>query len=97
MELGKKGPKKRSSEYKVFGTVAQAHRLKLCQRVELPPSLKAIFRRPADEDKWDKLEEARLAIARCIQGEKNLVDISDGDVEDILIRPERIDGALEQT
>ena len=69
--------------------MAQAHRLKLCQRVELPPSLKAIFRRPADEDKWDKLEEARLAIARCIQGEKDLVDISEGDVADLVAALER--------
>ena len=71
LALGK-GQKKRSSEYKVFTTVAQSYRLKLCQRIELPDSIKSIFRRPADEDDWGKLEEARLAIARCILGEKAL-------------------------
>ena len=57
------GQKRRTSDYKVFGTIAQAHRLKLCQRVGLPESLKRIFRCPAHEEKWEKVEEARLAIA----------------------------------
>ena len=56
---GKTGNKRRSSQVKVFSSIAQAHRLKLCQRISLPDSIKQIFRCPAHEDKWDKLEEAR--------------------------------------
>ena len=80
---GKTGLKRRTSDYKVFSSIAQAHRLKLRQRIELPDSIKQIFRCPADEDKWEKLEEARLAIARIIQGERD-VDIECArDVDEI--------------
>ena len=70
--LGKTGNKRRTSDYKVFSSVAQAHRLKLCQRISLPDSIKQIFRCPSHEDKWEKLEEARLAIARIILGERDV-------------------------
>ena len=51
LALGKSGNKRRTSEYKVFSSIAQAHRLKLCQRISLPDSIKQIFRQPSHEDK----------------------------------------------
>ena len=89
LSLGKTGQKRRTSEYKVFGCVAQAHRLKLCQRIELPDSLKAIFRCPDHENKWEKLEEARLAIARCVLGERDVEIESEADVADLVRALER--------
>ena len=88
LALGK-GQKKRTSEYKVFTTVAQSYRMKLCQRVELPESIKSIFRCPAHEDDWKKLEEARLAIVRCIQGEKDLVEIDEAEALELVSALER--------
>ena len=79
-----KGQKRRTSEYKVFGFVAQSHRLTLCQRMTLPDSLKAIFRCPAHEDNWTKLEEARLAIARHIQGKKHVDSENEADMEGVV-------------
>ena len=88
LALGK-GQKKRASEYKVFTTVAQSYRLKLCQRVELPDSIKSILRCPAHEDDWDKLEECRLAIARCVQGEKDLEIDSEAEAAELVSALER--------
>ena len=65
-----KTARKRSSEYTVFSNIAQSHRRKLCQRIQLPESLKAILRCPVHEEKWEKIEEARLAIAKIIEGER---------------------------
>ena len=47
----------RKGEYRVFQAVAQAHRQKLCQRLELPKSVKEIMRGPKDETRWEKVEE----------------------------------------
>ena len=55
--------------------------MKLCQRIELPQSIKSIFTCPAHELKWDRLEEARLAIATIIQGERQIEDASEADTE----------------
>ena len=67
LALGKSGQKRRTSEYVVFNSVAQSYRMKLCERIELPESIKSIFTCPAHETKWDRLEEARLAIASVVQ------------------------------
>ena len=83
LALGKSGNKRRTSDYKVFSSIAQAHRLKLCQRISLPDSIKQIFRCPSHEDKWEKLEEARLAIARLIQGERDIEIECAQDAEEI--------------
>ena len=88
-----KAQQRRSSEYKVFGYVAQSHRLKLCQRISLPDSLKAIFRCPAHEDSLAKLEEARLAIARHVQGEKDFEIESEADADDLVAALQRSPGA----
>ncbi len=44
---GKKTVPRRPGEYKVFQSVAQAHRKQLCQRVALPKAVKGILRCPA--------------------------------------------------
>ncbi len=43
---GKKKVPSRPGEYKVFQSVAQAHRKQLCQRVALPKAVKEILRCP---------------------------------------------------
>ena len=43
---GKKKVPSRASDYKVFQSVAQAHRKQLCQRVALPKAVKDILRCP---------------------------------------------------
>ena len=73
--ISNSGNKRRTSDYKAFSSIAQAHRLKLCQRISLPDSIKQIFRCLSHKDKWEKLEEARLAIARCVQGEVDVAII----------------------
>ena len=60
-----KSQQRRSSEYKVFGYVAQSPRLKLCQRISLPDNLKAIFRCPAHEDSLAKLGGSAADCAAC--------------------------------
>ena len=44
-----KNARKRQSDYKVFNSVAQAHRRKLCQRMELPEGVKAALQSPIHE------------------------------------------------
>ena len=65
-----KTARKRPGEYKVFNSVAQAHRRKQCWRAELPEGLKAVLRRPDDEDDIDRPEQARKVIAACVLGER---------------------------
>ena len=67
--LGKQG-RKRNSDYKLFFSAASSHRRKLCTRLELPEGVKNVLRSPAHEEKWEKLEDLRAAIARSIFGEK---------------------------
>ena len=73
----------------VFNSVAQSYRMKLCQRIELPESIKSIFTCPAHETKWDKLEEARLAIASVILGERQVEIESEADTEAFVSALER--------
>ena len=84
LALGKSGQKRRTSEYIVFNSVAQSYRMKLCQRIELPESIKSIFTCPAHETKWERLEEARLIIARIVQGERETVIESEADTEALI-------------
>ena len=58
--------------------------MKLCQRIEIPESIKSIFTCPAHETKWDRLEEARLATAKIIQGERQIEDASEADTEALI-------------
>ena len=60
----------RKGEHKVFRKAVNSYRKKLCQRIELPGHIKAILRRPEDEDSWPRLEALREGIVRCILGAK---------------------------
>ena len=51
--------------------------------ISLPESLKQIFRCPTHEDKWEKLEQARLAIARIILGERDVEIECQADADDL--------------
>ena len=55
---------RREGEHTVHRTVAQAHRRRLCARLELPKSVKDVFRKPRDEDDWDRIELFRSALLR---------------------------------
>ena len=59
----------RTSEYKVFNSIAQSYRQRLCTRLSLPKAVKDIFQRPKDEDDWYKLEQFRRALLRIVEGE----------------------------
>ena len=61
---------KRPSEYKVFNSIAQSYRQRLCTRLSLPKAVKDIFQRPKDEDDWYKLEQFRRALLRIVEGEE---------------------------
>ena len=60
----------RTSEYKVFNSIAQSYRQRLCTRLSLPKAVKDIFQRPKDEDDWCKLEQFRRALLRIVEGEE---------------------------
>ena len=53
--------KRRKSDFKVFKSVANAHKRRLCSRIELPPRIKDLLRGPEDEENWAILQKG----ARC--------------------------------
>ena len=63
----------RRSEYYVFKSAVNSHRKKLCQRLVLPKTVKAILQLPRHEDELQKLENLRVAILREIQGEEHIL------------------------
>ena len=58
--------------YRIFASVAQVHRRKLNQDLELPTSVKCILRGPDDENSWKKLEALRVAICAVVEGEREV-------------------------
>ena len=78
----------RPSEYKVFKSIAQSHRQRLCTRVVLPKAVKDIFQKPKDEDDWLKLEQFRRALLRIVQGEDWLLLESPEEVSAIALAVE---------
>ena len=62
----------RKADHKVFKKAIGLHRKRLCQRIDLPESVRAVLRTPDDEDSWPRLEMLRGAIARSILGERNI-------------------------
>ena len=48
----------RPSEYKVFNSIAQSYRQRLCTRLSLPKAVKDIFQRPKD---WEGETRGGLA------------------------------------
>ena len=43
-----------TSEHRVFQHIINSHRRKLCERMQLPESVKRIMRKFADESCWEK-------------------------------------------
>ena len=60
--------KKRQSEFKVFKSVVNNFKRRLCQRIELPDEVKLLFRSPKDETDWDVLEKFRQVVLLFVQG-----------------------------
>ena len=72
--------------------MAQSHRRKLCQRIELPQAVKLALRCPAHEENWERLEETRQAIVRCILGERLCHLETSADVQGVVAALERSTG-----
>ena len=64
----RKATRRRKSDFKVFKSVANAHKRKLCQRIELPHEIKNLLRSPKDEDNWAVLRNVRREIVLLTQG-----------------------------
>ena len=71
----KRAPGRRGA-YKVFASVAEAHRRKLNQDLELPPKVKCILQGPEDENSWRKLEALRLAVCAVAEGDREVLRMS---------------------
>ncbi len=70
--------KRRKSDFKVFKSVANAHKRKLCQRIGLPPEIKNLLRGPEDEENWSVLRKVRREIVLLAQGlKKSTLDTED--------------------
>ena len=67
---GRKLAKRRQSDYKVFKSVVQSHKRKLCQRIELPQSVKDLLPTPKFEEKWETLGKLRKEIVLIAQGRR---------------------------
>ena len=79
----------RESKHKVFQSVVNSHRCKPCLRLELPENVKNIFRKPSDEDAWDKLQDLHDELRFVMQGCRPLVLDSDEDVHELADAVER--------
>ena len=55
-------PTKRSSDYKVMRSAVASHQTKLCQRIGLPPEVKALYRQPKDEENLAILKNFRAVL-----------------------------------
>ena len=62
----KRAPGRRGA-YRIFASVAEAHRRKLNQDLELPTSVKCILQGPDDEKSWRKLEAVREAVCAVVE------------------------------
>ena len=60
--------KKRQSEFKVFKSVVNNFKRRLCQRIELPDEVKALLSAPNDDTNWDILEKMRGVVLVFVQG-----------------------------
>ena len=77
-----KAPNRRS-EFHVFNSTINAHRKRLCQRLQLPMQVKDILKKPRDEDDVNKLESLRMVILKAIEGCENVPLESSAHVEAI--------------
>ena len=76
-------PTKRSSEYKVMRSAVASHQRKLCQRIEHPPEVKALYRQPKDEENWTTLQSFRTVLCGIVQGKRQLALASEEEVQDL--------------
>ena len=76
----KRAPGRRSA-YRIFASVAEAHRRKLNQDLELPTRVKCILQGPDDENSWQKLEAVREAVCAAVEGEREVFLHTAEDVE----------------
>ena len=88
---GSHGPKpsRRQSEYKVFGSVVASHQKKLCQRIELPLRVKALYRKPKDEESWDTLQRFRKVLLEVVQGHRQINLASEEEIQDLALAIEK--------
>ena len=73
----------RKGEFHVFNSTINAHRKRLCQRLQLPEQVKNILEAPRDEDDVDKLEELRKMIVKEIEGHEEVLLETTAHVESI--------------
>ena len=85
-------PTKRTSEYKVMRSVVASHQRKLCQRIELPPEVKALYRQPKDEEDWAILQKFRTVLCDIVQGKRQLAMASEEEVQDLALAIENSNG-----
>ena len=75
----KKAPE-RKGEFMTFRKCIEGHRMRLNQQLELPASVKSIFRKPEDELEWRNLEQLRGVICSLLEAETEIT-FEGGEVE----------------
>jgi hypothetical protein len=83
----KKMPTRRS-EHSLYKQVATMHRRKLNVRLALPDCVKELFQSPADETRWERLEELRWAVVEIVQGIESAT-LTSGEAADLAEAVER--------
>ena len=78
-------PVRRGSDYKVIRSLVAGYHRKPCQRIELPQSVKLLYRKPKDEEDWTKLADFRKLLRRIVQGEGEIILCSEEDAHDLAL------------
>jgi len=86
--VGKSVPEKRRKHGSVFASVAYAHRKQLNQKLILPRRVKEILRKPADEERWDKMRLLCEAVRSEIEREEDVFLNSEADIEKLALAVE---------
>ena len=73
-------------------SVVASHQRKLCQRIELPPEVKALYRQPKDEENWAILQHFRTVLCDIVQGKRQLAMASEEEVQDLALAIENSNG-----
>ena len=79
----------RKGKYQVLKGTINAHRKRLCQRLQLPKEVKDILTMPRDEDDLAKLEKLREAIVKEIEGRECVLLETTAHIESIASSVER--------
>ena len=86
----KRAPGRRGA-YRIFSSVAQTHRRRLNQDMDLPKILKCILQGPEDEGSWKKLEALRRAVCTIAEGECEVFFRDAAEVEAVAVAIEACD------